>query len=58
MVVEAKDWKRPVPVAQVAELRDLMEDVRAPLGLLVSPVGFTSGATKRAALIPGIALEV
>jgi hypothetical protein len=57
-VVEVKAWKDRVGVSAVAGLKDLMDDVGAPLGLLVSPVGFTAGAKRRAAQIPGLVLEV
>jgi restriction endonuclease len=57
-VVEVKAWKTPLGIRAVAALKELMDDVGAPLGLLVSPVGFTDGARRRAAQIPGLALEV
>lgn len=58
LVVECKAWHRPVPIGEVGKLRDLMDDVGAPLGLLLTPTGFTKGAVKRAAELPGIMLEV
>jgi hypothetical protein len=58
MIVECKAWNRPVPPGEVAKLRDLMDDVDAPLGLLLTPTGFTAGACRRAAELPGITLEV
>ena len=58
IAVECKDWKRPVPVGEVGKLRDLMDDVGVPLGLLLTPTGFTAGAVRRAAKLPGVVLEV
>lgn len=58
MVVDVKYRRRPLGPSDVAALRELMDDVDAPLGLLVTPKGFTAGTKATASKHSGIALEV
>jgi len=43
-VVECKRWKKPLPKAHVATLISIVQDVGADRGILLSEVGFQSGA--------------
>jgi restriction endonuclease len=48
IVIDCKDYSRPVDVKGVEEFQGLIQDVRAHKGALVCPVGFTKSALKRA----------
>jgi hypothetical protein len=48
IIVDAKKRSRKVDVKEVESFRGLMEDVGATHGYLVSPVGYTKAAEKRA----------
>lgn len=48
IIVDAKRRSRKVDVKEVERFRGLMEDVGATHGYLVSPVGYTKAAEKRA----------
>lgn len=48
IVIDCKDYSRPVDVKGVEEFHGLVQDVRAHKGALVCPAGFTKSALKRA----------
>lgn len=48
VIVECKDYSRPVSQGRIDELIGKMEDVGAAKAVLVSDSGFTTGAVKRA----------
>jgi hypothetical protein len=48
VIVECKDYKRPVEIGKVDELIGKINDVGAAKGILVSDSGFTGGAVRRA----------
>lgn len=48
IVIDCKDYSKPVDVKGVEEFYGLIKDVRAHKGALVCPSGFTHGAKKRA----------
>jgi hypothetical protein len=48
LIVDAKKRSRKIDVKEVESFRGLMEDVGATHGYLVSPVGYTKAAEKRA----------
>jgi len=47
-VIDCKDWRRPVNIANVGSFADTLEDVSANKGAIVCNAGFTAGAKKRA----------
>jgi len=49
IVIDCKDYNRPVDVKGVEEFAGLLDDVGAQKGVLVCPVGFTDSAKTRAA---------
>lgn len=49
IVIECKDYKRPIDVKGVEEFAGLLEDVGAQKGVLVCPMGFSETAKTRAA---------
>src|SRR3972149_3192806 len=48
IVIDCKDWKKPVDIGDIGSFTDLVEDVGANKGAIVCNAGFTSGALKRA----------
>lgn len=56
VIVECKDYSRPVEIGKVDELIGKMDDVGAVKAVLVSDSGFTEGALKRAQREPRIEL--
>lgn len=48
IVIDCKDYSKPVDVKGVEEFHGLVQDVRAHKGALVCPKGFTKSALKRA----------
>lgn len=48
IVIDCKDYSKPVNVKGVEEFHGLVQDVRAHRGALVCPSGFTKSALKRA----------
>lgn len=48
IVLECKDYKRPVDVKGIEEFDGLLKDVEAHRGALVSPSGFSTAAKERA----------
>lgn len=48
IVIDCKDYSKPVDVKGVEEFQGLVQDVRAHKGALVCPAGFTKSALKRA----------
>lgn len=48
IVIDCKDYSKPVDVKGVEEFHGLVQDVRAHKGALVCPSGFTKSALKRA----------
>jgi len=48
IVIDCKDYSKPVDVKGVEEFQGLVQDVRAHKGALVCPSGFTKSALKRA----------
>lgn len=48
VVMDCKDWKKPVDIGDVGAFCDQVEDVGANKGAIVCNVGFTEGAIKRA----------
>lgn len=48
IVIDCKDYSKPVDVKGVEEFHGLVQDVRAHKGDLVCPAGFTKSALKRA----------
>ncbi|RVU36189.1 restriction endonuclease [Hwanghaeella grinnelliae] len=48
IVIDCKDYKRPVDVKGVEEFNGLVQDVGAHKGVLVCPVGFSEAAKTRA----------
>lgn len=48
IVVDCKDYKKPVDVKSVEEFHGLVQDVKAHKGALVCPSGFTKSALRRA----------
>jgi len=48
IVIDCKDYAKPVDVKGVEEFNGLVQDVRAHKGALVCPSGFTKAALKRA----------
>lgn len=57
MIVDCKAWNRKIGAPHVEAFAGLVEDVRAPLGLLISTKGFTGPALKRAQSVRGLVLE-
>lgn len=51
IVLEAKDYNRPVDVKSVEEFQGLLDDVGAHKGALVAPRGFSAAAKRRAAAL-------
>ena len=49
-IIECKYWKRPVTKLHVLALREIVTDVGADRGILLSESGFQSGAKEAAAL--------
>lgn len=58
VVVDCKRWARRIDVADVGAFIDLVNDVRADVGLLISTEGPTSGAVDRRHEVRGVRLEV
>jgi Restriction endonuclease len=58
MVVDCKLYKRAITVPMLGSFVDLVEDVGADLGLVVTSRGFSKGAARRAANARGIHVEV
>lgn len=58
MVVDCKRYGAKVHKKDVETFIGLVDDVGAPMGLLVTTAGFTSGATGRAAVERGIRVQV
>lgn len=48
IVIDCKDYSRPIDVKGIEEFHGLVQDVRAHKGALVCPAGFTKSALKRA----------
>lgn len=48
IIIDCKDYKRPIDVKGVEEFNGLLDDVGAQKGVLVCPCGFTEAAKKRA----------
>ncbi|OOZ41657.1 hypothetical protein BOW53_02975 [Solemya pervernicosa gill symbiont] len=48
IVIDCKDYAKPIDVKGVEEFQGLVQDVRAHKGALVCPSGFTKAALKRA----------
>lgn len=58
MVVECKAFNRKINVKDVECAFGLVEDVGAPLGLLITTAGFSEAAKRRAAHFRGLSLDV
>jgi hypothetical protein len=58
MVVECKAFTRRVHVKDVETAFGLVDDVGAPFGLLITTVGFTEAAKRRAGSFRGLSLDV
>lgn len=48
IAVECKDHRKPVGINLVGQFADTMDDVKAPIGIMVSTSGFDKGAKARA----------
>ncbi len=48
VIVDAKCWGRRIDITDVEAFESMMRDCRANRGVLVCPLGFTSGAQRRA----------
>lgn len=48
VIVQAKDYKKPVDINDVGELSAVIKDVRASKGVLICNAGFTKGAQQMA----------
>jgi len=48
VVIDCKDWSKPVDIGEVGAFADLLEDVSANKGAIVCNAGFTKGAKRRA----------
>lgn len=48
IIIDCKDYSKPVDVKGIEEFQGLVQDVRAHKGALVCPAGFTKAALKRA----------
>jgi hypothetical protein len=48
VIVDCKDWKNPIDIADVGQFIDMVEDVGANKGALICNAGFTNGAKNRA----------
>jgi hypothetical protein len=48
MIIDCKDWKKPVDINDVAAFIDMVEDVEANKGAIVCNAEFTAGAKGRA----------
>jgi hypothetical protein len=48
IVIDCKDYSKPVDIKGIEEFHGLVQDVRAHKGALVCPAGFTKSALKRA----------
>ncbi|MGB2866694.1 MAG: restriction endonuclease [Sedimentisphaerales bacterium] len=48
VIVDCKDWKNPVDIADIGQFIDMFEDVGANKGALICNAGFTDGAKNRA----------
>jgi hypothetical protein len=57
-IVDCKRWTKPVDVADVGAFLDLVEDVGADVGLLVSTQGGSTAAHRRATEARGVRLQV
>lgn len=58
LVVDCKKWRTPVDVADVGSFLDLVEDVGAEFGLLMTASGASRAAVERAKRARGIRTEV
>lgn len=58
MVVDCKRWRSKLDVADVGSFLDLLEDVGASSGLLVTTVGYSKAAVARAKEARGVSVEV
>lgn len=58
MVVDCKRYGTRVDIKDVETFIGLVEDVGAPMGLLVTTQGFTRGAIRRARAVRGIRIQV
>jgi len=58
MIVDCKHFSRRVDVKAVEAFAGMMEDVNAPLGVLITNEGFTKAAQRRAAHVRGMALDI
>jgi hypothetical protein len=50
IAVDCKCHKRSITIDDVGKLADQMDDIGAPVGIMVAPRGFTKGANGRAKL--------
>jgi DNA-binding PadR family transcriptional regulator len=58
MIVDCKRWGKPIDVADAGTFLDMVEDVGAELGLLVTTVGASPGAQERLRSARGARVEV
>jgi Restriction endonuclease len=58
LIVDCKLWSTPVDVADVGTFLDLVEDVGADFGVLVTSAGYSRAAQTRARAARGIVAEV
>jgi hypothetical protein len=58
MVVECKAFNRKINVKDVETAFGLVQDVGAPLGLLITTAGFSEAAKRRALHFRGLSLDV
>jgi Restriction endonuclease len=56
-IVDCKRWGKPIDVSDIGSFIDLVDDVRADVGLMVSTEGATSGAQDRIGEVRGVRLE-
>ncbi len=48
VIIDCKDWSKPVDIADVGAFIDMVEDVSANKGAIICNAGFTDGAKNRA----------
>jgi hypothetical protein len=58
VVVDCKRWRTRIDVSDIGAFIDLVDDVRADVGLMISTEGPTSGAEDRRQEVRGVRLEI
>jgi hypothetical protein len=58
LVVDCKCFSEKIDVGHVDGFLGLMQDVHRPLGLMITTIGFSAAASRRATSHPGVSLDV